>query len=83
MKYVCMFVLNRHIIMVCCVCLVSKYGMYDAACIGLVGRVTCVVWVSLYEHAQALVGRRLWGAKVRSLCGWHMEGPPSERNHSH
>lgn len=83
MKYVCMCVLNRHIIMVCGVCLVSKRGMYDAVCICSVGCVTCVVWVSLYEHAQAGVGRRFWGAKVWSLCGRRMEGPPLARNHSY
>lgn len=55
--------------MVCGVCLESRYGMYDAACVGSVGCVTYVVWVSLYEQTQAWVGRRFLGAKVRYLCG--------------
>lgn len=39
------FVFSPHVIMVYVVCPVSRCGMHDAACVGLVGCVTCSVWV--------------------------------------
>lgn len=74
------FMLNMHVIMAYSVYLVSRCGMHNV-CVCLVGCVVCVVCIGLHEHAQACVGRRFLGAKVRYFCGWGKERPPSNESY--